>query len=85
VGNPLATSSDQQVTEEQARADPTSLFRLANGLQARVVSTQAAPTIDQISLWPNDANPEWLIACNGTHLTRGSSASTSLPVKPQPS
>src|SRR5262245_6135730 len=64
VGKPLPASSSTQVTKQQALADPQSLFTLANGLQARVVTTQSAPVIDQISLWPNDANPQWLIACN---------------------
>jgi uncharacterized protein DUF839 len=64
VGQPLAKSSSHQVTKQQALADPHSLFTLANGLHARVVSTQAAPVIDQISLWPTDSHPRWLIACN---------------------
>lgn len=64
VGQPLAKSSSRQVTKQQALANPLSLFTLANGLHARVVSTEAAPTIDQISLWPNDSHPRWLIACN---------------------
>jgi hypothetical protein len=64
VGQPLAKSSSHQVTKQQALANPLSLFTLANGLHARVVSTDAAPVIDQISLWPNDSHPRWLIACN---------------------
>src|SRR5262245_2718877 len=64
VGKPLTTSSSRSVSKQTALADPDTLFTLAHGLQARVVSTQAAPTIDQISLWPNDTNPQWLIACN---------------------
>jgi hypothetical protein len=64
VGKPLSASSSQQVTKQQALANPLSLFTLANGLQAHVVTTQAAPIIDQISLWPNDSDPQWLIACN---------------------
>jgi len=64
VGQPLVRSSSKQVTKQQALANPNSLFTLANGLHARVVSTDAAPVIDQISLWPNDSHPRWLIACN---------------------
>jgi len=64
VGRPLEGSSSQQVTQTQAQADPTRLVTLAQGLHARVVSTQAAPVSDQIALWPSDADPQWLIMCN---------------------
>jgi Alkaline phosphatase PhoX len=63
-GGPLANSSSQQVTRQEAQADPTSLFTLAKGLTARVVSTEAAPVIDQSAFWPNAKHPEYLIACN---------------------
>src|SRR5215510_3887916 len=63
---PLANSSSQQVTQQQAQANPKSLFTLAKGLKARVVSTDVAPIADQITLWPNENNPKWLIVCNET-------------------
>jgi hypothetical protein len=64
VGQPIATSSSRQLTKAQALADPTKLATLAGGLTAKVVTTQGAPVVDQISLWPNAAHPTTLIACN---------------------
>ncbi|MFN8633951.1 MAG: DUF839 domain-containing protein [Chloroflexota bacterium] len=65
VNRPLERSSPNQVTAAQATADPTTLFTLAGGLRARVVSRGvAAPNIDQMALWPDDRNPTHLIACN---------------------
>src|SRR5215510_8227219 len=61
---PLANSSTQQVTQQQALDNPLSLFTLAKGLKAKVVSTDAAPITDQISFWPNEQHPTWLITCN---------------------
>lgn len=63
---PLANSSTAQVTKKQAKANPLSLFTLAKGLNAHVVSTDVAPIADQITLWPNDRHPTWLMACNET-------------------
>ena len=70
-GGPLAQSSSQQVTKQQAQADPLSLLTLAKGLQAHVVSTDAAPITDQMAFWPNAKNPQYLVACNegGTTTT----------------
>ncbi len=64
VGTPLANSSTQQVSQSDAQADPTKLVTLASGLTAKVVTTQGPAVDDQISLWPNDRNPTYLIACN---------------------
>jgi hypothetical protein len=64
VGEPVAQSSTKQVTQAQALADPTKLVTLAKGLHAHVVTTQGPATDDQITLWPNDRNPTFLIACN---------------------
>jgi secreted PhoX family phosphatase len=65
VVQPLQQSSHDSVTAEVAAADPTRLVTLAGGLRARVVTSGVAgANLDQISFWPNAANPEWLIACN---------------------
>ena len=64
VGTPLANSSTKQLTQAQAQADPTKLATLAKGLKARVVTTKGPSVDDQISLWPDDTNPTYLIACN---------------------
>jgi hypothetical protein len=64
VGTPLARSSTRQITQAQAQADPTNLATLAKGLKARVVTTQGPAVDDQISLWPDDTNPTYLIVCN---------------------
>jgi hypothetical protein len=64
VNQPLDASSTRSINQAEALADPTSLATLAKGLQARVVTTQGPAVDDQISLWPNDENPTYLIACN---------------------
>lgn len=64
VGKPLAQSSTEQLTQEQAQADPTKLVTLAKGLHVHVVTTQGPTVDDQISLWPNDTHPTYLIECN---------------------
>jgi hypothetical protein len=64
VGEPVAQSSTKQLTQGQALADPTKLVTLAKGLHAHVVTTQGPTSDDQITLWPNDRNPTYLIACN---------------------
>jgi hypothetical protein len=64
VGKPLAASSTASITKAQARRDPTRLATLAKGLTARVVTTQGPAVDDQISLWPSDHNPQYIIACN---------------------
>jgi secreted PhoX family phosphatase len=63
----VTASSTTSVTAQQAQTDPTSLATLAKGLQARAVMTfedDAAPVIDMMALWPDDANPTHIIACN---------------------
>jgi secreted PhoX family phosphatase len=60
----LPTSSKLAVTADQANADPRKLITLASGLKARAVTTTSGPNTDQIALWPNDAHPTHLIACN---------------------
>src|SRR4029077_3034973 len=52
--------------QAQALADPTRLATLAKGLKAKVVTTEGPAIDDQISLWPNRNNPQYLIACNET-------------------
>ena len=64
VGKPIPRSSDDQVTALAAQTDPHSLFDLAGGLHAHVVTTDGGPIVDQISLWPNAKHPDWLIVCN---------------------
>jgi hypothetical protein len=64
VGKPLAQSSTKQLTQAQAQAVPTKLVTLAKGLKASVVTTQGPAVDDQISLWPDDADPTYLIVCN---------------------
>ena len=64
VGHPLANSSTRRSSQSDAQADPLKLVTLASGLTAKVVTTQGPAVDDQISLWPNDWNPTYLIACN---------------------
>jgi secreted PhoX family phosphatase len=64
VGRPLPASSTNSVDAATATADPTSLVTLAPGLKASVVTASAAPNIDMMALWPDDAHPTHLIACN---------------------
>ena len=64
AGKPIAASSTRQLSQAEAAADPTRLATLANGLRARVVTTQGPAVDDQISLWPNSSHPTHLIACN---------------------
>jgi Bacterial protein of unknown function (DUF839) len=65
AAGPLHGSSSLQVTQEQALQDPAVLATVAKGLSVRVVTSGTAPSVlDQIALWPDDSNPQWLIACN---------------------
>jgi uncharacterized protein DUF839 len=63
---PVDASSTEDIGGVLADSDPTALVTLAQGLRARVVTAQpnAGPNIDMMALWPNDANPTHLIACN---------------------
>jgi hypothetical protein len=65
VGQPLTASSSMSVSAATALANPASLFTLAGGLSAKIVTAGvAADIIDQIALWPDDRNPTHLIFCN---------------------
>jgi secreted PhoX family phosphatase len=65
VVEPVPASSTSSVTAGQAEADPASLATFAKGLNVRVVTSGvAAANVDMMALWPNDADPQWLIACN---------------------
>jgi secreted PhoX family phosphatase len=65
VSGPLTGSSTQQITQEQALQHPAQLATVAKGLSVRVVTSGSAPNVlDQIALWPDNANPQWLIECN---------------------
>jgi hypothetical protein len=68
-GRPVDASSTQQLTQAEAAADPTRLVTLANGLHARVVTTDGPAIYDQISLWPDDTHPTHMIVCNETDET----------------
>jgi hypothetical protein len=59
-------SSTESIGGVLADADPTKLVTLAKGLQARVVSARATlgANIDMMALWPDDASPTHIIACN---------------------
>jgi hypothetical protein len=63
---PLGASSQASLTAEQANANPAALVTAAPGLKVSIVSAAAnlAPNIDMMALWPNDAHPTHLIACN---------------------
>ncbi len=62
----LNASSTQSLSAAAANAAPTTIVTLAPGLSVRAVSALPTlpPNIDQMALWPNDAAPTHLIACN---------------------
>jgi len=65
IVQPLESSSQTSIDAATANANPLKLATFAKQLTARVVAVvPSAPVIDMIALWPNDTNPEWLIACN---------------------
>src|SRR5262245_55717087 len=64
VKSALAASSTSSVSLAQAQADPTSLVTLAKGLTAHVVTKAGGGDLDQIVLWPNATDPQFLIECN---------------------
>jgi secreted PhoX family phosphatase len=66
VAQALDASSTEDIGGVLANADPTALVTLAKGLRAHVVSAQPGlgANIDMMALWPDDANPTHLIACN---------------------
>jgi secreted PhoX family phosphatase len=62
---PLAASSTQSITRQQAQADPRDLVTVARSLRVRLVSAGVAPpNVDMSALWPDAESPQWLIACN---------------------
>lgn len=62
----LGASSTTSLSAAAANANPAALLTVAPGLTVKVVSADAslAPNIDQMALWPSDANPTHIIACN---------------------
>jgi len=65
VKPPLGASSGASIDATTALADPAALATFSDSLEVRVVTSGvAAPNLDMITLWPNDTDPEWLIACN---------------------
>jgi len=70
VKQALTRSSSDDLDAAQATAHPDRLFQLANGLEARVLTSttevgkMAGANVDMIALWPNDASPTHLVFCN---------------------
>ena len=66
VVSPLDASSSESISAADADADPTRLVTVARGLSVKVISAvpNLAPNVDQMALWPNDARPTHIIACN---------------------
>ena len=65
VNQGLDASMTTSIDAATASADPNKLATVAKGLKvARRHQRPAAPNLDMIALWPNDSNPEWIIACN---------------------
>lgn len=62
---PVVASSTVSADLAAAKADPTKLVTLAKGLKARIVTSgNAAPTLDQMVLWPPTGKATHIIACN---------------------
>jgi hypothetical protein len=69
VGQPLTESSNVDLDEAQALANPAGLITVAKGLKVSVVSAgEAAPNLDQMVLWPQ-ADPQYIITCNEEGVT----------------
>src|SRR5436190_1108276 len=66
IVTPVSASSTDSISAAAANADPTALVTLAKGLHARVLSAAPGlgPNIDMMALWPDDASPTHIIACN---------------------
>jgi hypothetical protein len=66
IDSPVKASSEESISTTEADADPRKLVTLAKGLRAHVVSALPGTpaNVDMMALWPNDANPTHLIACN---------------------
>ncbi len=68
---PLRSSSTASISAAEANADPTRLVTLAGQLRARVVTAGVAgANVDMMALWPNESDPQWLIACNEQGTTQ---------------
>ena len=64
VGQPLTKSSNVDLNQAQALANPAGLVTVAKGLDVKVVTAgKAAPNLDQMVLWPQ-SSPQYIIACN---------------------
>lgn len=64
VGQPLTQSSNVDLDQAQALADPAGVITVAKGLKVNVVTAgKAAPNLDQMVLWPKN-DPQYIIACN---------------------
>jgi hypothetical protein len=65
ITSPVGPSSTTSIDATTASANPAALATFAKGLRVRVVTSGvAAPNIDMMSLWPDESDPQWLIACN---------------------
>ncbi len=66
VAGPLQAASTASIDAATAEANPAALVTAAHGLRVKVVSAAAnlGANIDMMALWPNDAHPTHIIACN---------------------
>jgi hypothetical protein len=65
IGHGLAESSAESLTAAEIAADPAAVAKLADGLEAKVVTSGvAAPNVDMMVPWPNDTDPTHLVVCN---------------------
>jgi secreted PhoX family phosphatase len=61
----LASSSAQDISAQEATADPRRLATFAKGLTARVVTSgEAAANLDMGALWPASGEPRYIVYCN---------------------
>src|SRR5262245_41023963 len=64
VVQPLQQSSNADLDQAQALANPAGLLTVAHSLHVNVVTAgKAAPNLDQMVLWPQ-SDPQYIIACN---------------------
>jgi secreted PhoX family phosphatase len=64
VNKIVAESSQTSIDAATAKADPTKLITLAQGLTARVVTTASGSNTDMMALWPDSEHPTHIINCN---------------------
>ena len=66
VVGPIETASKVSIDAVTAEANPAALVTTARSLRVEVVSAAAnlGANIDMMALWPNDAHPTHIIACN---------------------